>query len=113
MSDGLGPRTRIVIYGAGSIGCFVGGLLQLAGRNVTLLTRPWMAADLRQHGLFLSDLAGLSAYIAPDDLAVETSPQCLRDTGLVLLTTKSGGTQEAAREIAALAPPGVPVVSLQ
>ena len=31
-------NSRIVIAGAGSIGCYVGGCLALAGRNVTLLT---------------------------------------------------------------------------
>ena len=32
--------SRIVVAGAGSIGCYVGGCLALAGRNVTLLLRP-------------------------------------------------------------------------
>ena len=32
--------TRIAIAGAGSIGCYAGGCLALAGRAVMLLARP-------------------------------------------------------------------------
>ena len=41
----------IAIAGAGSIGCYVGGCLALAGRQVILLARPRIDAALRQGGL--------------------------------------------------------------
>jgi 2-dehydropantoate 2-reductase len=109
----IGENARIVIHGAGSIGCFVGGLLKVGGRRVTFLARPWMAEDIRLNGLMLSDYSGLSARIAGKDLDIQTSPDCLREADLVLLTAKSAATGAAAHEIAALTAPGVPAVSLQ
>jgi 2-dehydropantoate 2-reductase len=109
----LNERTRIAVYGAGSIGCFIGGLLVLAGRSVTFLARPRIAAELAAHGLFVSDLGGLASRIGPEALDVQTRADFLRETGLVLLTVKSRDTEAAAEEIAALAGPDVPVLSVQ
>ena len=41
---------RIVVAGAGSIGCYVGGCLALAGRDVTLLLRPALADIIASQG---------------------------------------------------------------
>jgi 2-dehydropantoate 2-reductase len=105
--------THIAIYGAGTLGCFMGGLLLLAGRRVTFLARPRIAAELAVHGLLLSDFKGLHARIIQETLDVQTSPDFLREADLVLLTVKSRNTQAAADEIAALTRPDVPVLSLQ
>ncbi len=113
MDRKLDERTHIAVYGAGSIGCFIGGLLLLAGRRVTFLARPRIAAELATHGLFLTDFAGLEERIGPEEVDVQTSAKCLSQAGLVLLAVKSGATQEAASEIAALTPPCTAVVSLQ
>ncbi len=111
--DQLDEHTPIAIYGAGTLGCFIGGLLLLAGRRVTFLARPRIAAELAVHGLHLSDFRGLHARFIPEKLDVETSPAFLRDAGLVLLTVKSRDTAAAAGEIADLTAPRVPVLSLQ
>jgi 2-dehydropantoate 2-reductase len=113
MAKELGEHTQITIYGAGSIGCFIGGLLTLAGRHVTFLARPRIAAELAAHGLLVSDLEGLEARLAPSALNVQTNANFLRETGLVLLTVKSRDTKAAAEEIAALTLPDVPILSLQ
>jgi 2-dehydropantoate 2-reductase len=113
MAKELDEHTRIAVYGAGNIGCFVGGLLVLAGRHVTFLARPRIAAELAVHGLLVSDLEGLEARIIPDALGVQAHADFLRETGLVLLTVKSRDTQAAAEEIVSLTAPGVPVLSLQ
>ncbi len=108
-----GDRTHIAVYGAGTLGCFIGGMLLLEGRRVTFLARPRIAAELTVHGLLLSDFKGLHARLNPETLDVQTSPAFLREAGLVLLTVKSRDTAAAAGEIAALTAPGVPVLSLQ
>ena len=113
MAEVLNDHARIAVYGAGTLGCFVGGLLRLAGRRVTFLARPRIAAELAVHGLVLTDFEGLHARFIPETLDVQTRADFLRDAGLVLLTVKSGGTAAAAEEIAALTAPSVPVVSLQ
>ena len=40
----------IGIAGAGSIGCFVGGMLAAGGRNVALLARPRVIAEIEANG---------------------------------------------------------------
>jgi 2-dehydropantoate 2-reductase len=105
---------RIVIAGAGSIGCFVGGLLAAGGRDVTLLARPRIAAELAQHGLHLTSFEGWQERLPPGAVRVETDPAvALAGADLVLVTVKSGGTREMAGLISAHAPPGATVVSLQ
>ena len=52
----------IAIAGAGSIGCYVGGCLALAGRQVAFLARPRVAAPLREAGLRVSDLDRSEAF---------------------------------------------------
>ena len=106
-------QRRIVVAGAGSIGCFVGGVLALAGRDVTLLARPRTVDELRAHGLRLSDLAGLDARVAPDAIHVTDDPAVLASAALVLVTVKSGDTAAMADLIARHAPPAATVVSLQ
>mgnify|MGYP003487980007 CR=1 FL=1 len=49
---------KIYIYGAGSIGCYLGGRLVAAGNDVTFITRPRIHAELSQWGLVLTDYLG-------------------------------------------------------
>ena len=49
---------KIYIYGAGSIGCYLGGSLAAAGSDVTFITRPRIHAELSQWGLVLTDYLG-------------------------------------------------------
>ena len=107
-----GPR--IVVAGAGSIGCYVGGLLTAGGRSVTLLCRERVAAELREHGLHLTSLDGLDLEVGADALTIETDPALAFEMAdLLLVTVKSGATREMAKLIAAHAPAHAPVVSLQ
>lgn len=111
MSDAKHPR--IVIAGAGSIGCFVGGLLAAAGRDVTLLVRPRVAADMRNHGLMLTDLEGMSTKVAASELKLAEDPECLSLADVILVTVKSRDTADMAALVAAHTPAGATVVSLQ
>jgi 2-dehydropantoate 2-reductase len=105
---------RIVIAGAGSIGCYAGGCLALAGRRVILLARPRIEAALRQRGLRVSDLQGRDSMIAPDALVVTADPAfALPQADVILVTVKSGATQDMADLIRAHARRDAVVVSLQ
>ncbi len=105
---------RIVIAGAGSIGCYAGGCLALAGRDVVLLARPRIEAALRQGGLRVTDLDGRDRSIEPGGLSVTTDPAtALAGAAVVLVTVKSGATEEMAALIDAHAGPDAAVVSLQ
>src|SRR6202012_3436160 len=48
----------IGIAGAGSIGCFVGGVLAAAGASVALLARPRVIGEIESHGLKLASFEG-------------------------------------------------------
>ncbi|MEP5731744.1 MAG: 2-dehydropantoate 2-reductase [Sulfitobacter sp.] len=104
---------HIVVAGAGSIGCFIGGLLAASGMRVTLLARPRIVAEVRSHGLTLTDLDGMAVSVDADDLAVVETPTCLQKADVVLVTVKSGSTAGIAEQIALHARAKTPVISLQ
>jgi 2-dehydropantoate 2-reductase len=108
MSLAPGP---VAIMGAGSVGCYLGGRLQAAGAEVHYIGRPRMLAALREHGLTVTDRDGGRVELAPAALKLHESPPA--GAALVLLCVKSGATAEAAAQLAAVLPPGTPVVSMQ
>src|SRR5262249_25318815 len=108
------PSARIVVAGAGSIGCYVGGRLAAEGRSVTLLLRDALADAIAGHGLDLGDLAGGDQRIAPTRLVLATDAAALAAAAeIVLVTVKSGATAAIAGAIARHAPKRAVIVSLQ
>jgi 2-dehydropantoate 2-reductase len=106
--------SRIVIAGAGNIGCYVGGCLALAGRDVVLLLRPALCEAVSRYGLRLSDLDGRDRSLAAGMLQATVDPvEALRAAHIVLVTVKSGATDEMAGLIASHASADAVVVSLQ
>jgi 2-dehydropantoate 2-reductase len=103
----------IGIAGAGSIGCFVGGMYAAAGRRVALLARPRLIGEIESHGLRLTSFDGLDRSIAPNELALSDDPQIFGDAAAVLVTVKSADTAGIADLIARHAPADAVVVSLQ
>ncbi|WP_294230253.1 2-dehydropantoate 2-reductase [uncultured Shimia sp.] len=115
MSEAQGTKRspRIVVAGAGSIGCFVGGLLARSGHDVTLLLRAKTAEEITQNGLTLTDYGDLDVALAPDRFAMSADPACFADADIVLVAVKSAGTVEIAAQIAAYARDTAVVISLQ
>ena len=103
----------IVIAGAGSIGCFVGGLIAHGGGDVRFLARERIASMILTHGLTLTDFAGLDAHVPASALKVSIDPAVLGEADIIIVTVKSGATSEMAGLIAAHAPADAKVVSLQ
>ncbi|MFY0618342.1 2-dehydropantoate 2-reductase [Shimia sp.] len=114
---GDAPKRRsypsIVVAGAGSIGCFVGGMLAQGGHDVTLFMREATMEEISKHGLLLTDFDGLDVALAGDRFAMDTQPACLAGADIVLVTVKSGATERIAAQIAEYAPQTAVVVSLQ
>jgi 2-dehydropantoate 2-reductase len=103
----------VLVMGAGSVGCFVGGVLAAAGVDVTFVGRPRILDALRSDGLRLTDLDGADVRLPPDALRLhERVPNGLAPT-LVLLAVKSSATAEAAAELQATLPAGTLMLSLQ
>jgi 2-dehydropantoate 2-reductase len=103
----------ITVAGAGSIGCFVGGMCAAAGRKVSLLARPRLIREIEDNGLRLTSFEGFDQKIAPNQLTLSEDPKILGDAGVVLVTVKSADTAEIAELIAQHAPSDAIVISLQ
>ncbi len=104
---------KVCVYGAGSVGCYVGGRLAATGATVTFVGRPRIADETAEHGLRLTDLHGAELRVPPDRARVITTAADLTGVGIVLVTVKSAATAAAAAELAAVARPGTVVISLQ
>lgn len=107
----MNQQPAIVVYGAGSVGCYLGGRLH-GHIAVRLIARPRMANVLHEHGLTLSDLHGFHQHIPAGALDVQTQPQATR-APLVLVTVKSADTVQAGRELADVSPHDAIVISFQ
>ena len=103
----------IGVAGAGSIGCFVGGMLAAGGRRVALLGRPRVIEEIEANGLRLTSFDGLQRQIASNQLVASEQPTILGDVGAVLVTVKSADTAEVVDVIARHAPKDAVIVSLQ
>ena len=103
----------IGVAGAGSIGCFVGGMLAAGGRSVALLARPRVIGEIEESGLRLTSFEGFDRTIAANTLTLSDDPKIFSDAGVVLVTVKSADTAEIADVIAKSAPADAVVVSLQ
>jgi 2-dehydropantoate 2-reductase len=113
-APGVGAQAVIAVAGAGSIGCHVGGCLALAGRRVTFLLRPALAEEIGRRGMRISDLDGADRTLAAGSLELTGDPAAaLAEADVILVTVKSGATEEMAGLIARHARPSAIVVSLQ
>jgi 2-dehydropantoate 2-reductase len=108
--NAIGP---IVVAGAGSIGCFVGGMLAAADRRVALLARPRIIADIENNGLRLTSFEGLDTHVASASLSPSDDPHIFGAAGVILVTVKSADTVEIADLVVRHAPPDAVIVSLQ
>lgn len=104
---------RICIFGAGTIGCYLGGRLLAGGADVTFIGRKPVGEELHRHGLSLSDYRGGHWRQEPAVIAFATSPAAAATAELVLVTVKSAGTAAAAAELAPVLQQDAVVLSLQ
>ena len=104
---------EVLVMGAGTIGCFIGGSLAAAGVRVSFVGRPRVLQALAQQGLSLTDLDGAKHHVAAVDLRLFDQVPANARPALVLLAVKSGSTAEAAAQLGAVLPSGTPILSLQ
>ncbi|CAN7406517.1 2-dehydropantoate 2-reductase [Bosea sp. LjRoot90] len=104
---------RICIYGAGSIGCYLGGRLAAGGAEIGFIGRPGIGAELQAHGLTLTHYDGGSWRVPPEAIAFGAEPSAAAAADLVLVTVKSGATAQAAAELAGVVSPHAVVISFQ
>lgn len=107
----MNSHQPIAVAGAGSIGCFVGGMLAAAGYRVALLARSRVIGEIKANGLRLTSFDGFDRRIAANALALSEDPSILGDAALVLVTVKSADTADMADTIASHAPRDATIVS--
>ncbi|HDR9708090.1 TPA: 2-dehydropantoate 2-reductase, partial [Burkholderia aenigmatica] len=64
----------VCVFGAGAVGCYLGGRLAAAGVNVTLVGRARIGDAIHRHGLTLTDQRGYRASLAPGDVVFAADP---------------------------------------
>src|SRR3954468_10609117 len=104
---------KIVVHGAGSIGCFVGGAWAAAGLDVAFVGRERIGEAIAREGLTLTDYTGWRERLAPEKVRFSVKPTALAKADVIALAVKSTGTAAAAKEIGRHAKKGAVVLSLQ
>jgi len=104
---------KICVYGAGSIGCYLGGRLLAGGSDVTFVARARVSDLLRERGITLSQYGGRHWVVPPDRIDVSTDHAAAAAADLVLVTVKSAATPTVAAELASVLRPDTVVVSFQ
>ncbi|MEV0946752.1 2-dehydropantoate 2-reductase [Rhodococcus sp. NPDC049939] len=108
-----GRPVRITVFGAGSIGCYIGGRLAAAGAEVTFIGRERIGADIRDHGLRLTDLHGADVSVDASAVSFATDLDSAAPADLVIVSVKSADTAEVGAALASAIGPGAIVVSAQ
>ncbi|WP_038344023.1 2-dehydropantoate 2-reductase [Acinetobacter sp. A47] len=90
---------KICIYGAGNIGCYLGGRLAAAGCKIEFIVRPYIRQQLQQYGLTISDYLGVQHTIAANQLQLSDDPQVAAQADLVFVCVKSAATAQVAHEL--------------
>jgi 2-dehydropantoate 2-reductase len=99
----------ICVFGAGSIGCYVGGRLAATGTTVSFVGRSSMQEQV-SGGIRLVDRDGQSLEVTP---AFTTDPGVAHDADLVIVTVKSGANKEVAEQLRPLLAEDAVVLNLQ
>ncbi len=102
--------TKIVILGAGSIGCWIGGHLIAGGAQTGLIGRDRFAQQIAEHGLTLTHFERAPVHCESVDF--QTDAVALTGADIVALCVKSQDTESAAQQIKTHAPEAV-VISFQ
>jgi len=105
--------SKICIYGAGSIGCYLGGRILAGGSDVSFIGRARIADQLRSQGITLSRHDDSCWHLPRERVDVSTDAATVAAADLVLVTVTSAATPTAAAELANLLRASMIVVSFQ
>ena len=76
---------KILVYGAGVLGCNLARNLLRAGKDVTLLARGNWAAEIRRNGLRIKDKFSFCTSVSRIPVVTELAPDALYDVIFVVL----------------------------
>ena len=103
---------KTVIYGAGSIGCYIGAILHQQQLDVCLLGRQRILTEIEMAGgLHLSDYEGRADCIK--DVPFSTTPEVLGEADIILVTLKCTAIDSAVSELKQFASPSTLIICMQ
>ena len=102
---------KIVVYGAGGVGTFYGGLLARAGHDVHFVARGAQLDALRTGGLHISSLALGEIRVPP--VRAEERASGIGVADVVLVCVKAHQTAEILDDVARLVGEGTVLLALQ
>lgn len=102
-------KNAIAVMGAGSVGCYFGGMLARAGYPVTLIGRASHVDAIHQRGLLLETLS----FTEHVKVQASTDVADIVPAKLVFFCVKSTDTESAARQMLPYLSPDAIVLSLQ
>lgn len=102
-------QPKIVVMGAGAVGCYFGGMLSRAGHDVTLIARPDHVSAIVSHGLYM-DCISFQEFVA---VGANVEIDDVRHADLVLLCVKSPDTIATIELIKPYLKPQTIILSLQ
>ncbi|UTW56091.1 2-dehydropantoate 2-reductase [Kordiimonas sp. SCSIO 12610] len=105
-------QLNVTIFGAGSIGCYLGGQLASAGMKVRLIGRERFKAAIEENGLTLTHYARNSLFIS-ENLTFDLDASDASDADIVLITVKSQDSETAGRELANILDKEAIIISFQ
>ena len=91
---------RFGVFGAGSIGCYLGGHLAAAEPGIVLVGRQQLGKELETHGITLTS-GRSSKRIPPADFTFATEAEALIACDAILVCVKGLDTREAGQQLAA------------
>ncbi len=104
---------RYIIYGAGGVGCIIGGKLFMNGSDVVLIARGAHLEAIQRDGLKLQHPKPDATETLPIKAVGHPSEIEFRDGDVVLLTMKSQDTAAALDDLRLAAGDGIPVICAQ
>lgn len=105
---------RIVIVGAGSIGCYLGGLLASdSAVHVTLVGRPALTYAVEQLGLTVGTPEGPRTTTPADRFTLAINASAAAAADVVLVTVKAKDTAAVGTALAQVLTSTTPVICLQ
>lgn len=107
------PPLHIAIFGAGSIGCYLGGQLADSDANVTFIGRQRFKSELETHGLTLTHFERDDIFIPAHKFSFSMDAADIAQADIILLTTKSQDTAGAAKDIYKYAKSDALIISFQ
>ncbi|MEK7276106.1 MAG: 2-dehydropantoate 2-reductase N-terminal domain-containing protein, partial [Chloroflexota bacterium] len=105
---------KILVYGSGAIGGYVGGSLALAGHTVTFIARPAQAEAINAHGLTIrhNHESRVSSHVSAVTSPAEAFSANIQ-YDCIVFALKSFDTDAAIADLRTASPAPPPILCLQ